>query len=91
MDVEGVCRRLFGPRRRLSVEIDNYMRRGVAVLTQDRDRARERERERLHVRGEARPLLHLKPQTNDEDTSVMDALLLHPTNTVRIVVLCGCG
>lgn len=85
MDVEGVCRRLFGPRRRLSVEIENYVRRGVAVLSQDRDRARERERERLHVRGEARPLLHLTPQSNDDDSSMMNDLLFRPTTAVSVL------
>lgn len=89
MDVEGVCRRLFGPRRRASSDIRSYMTERILLdRLADRDRVRERERERLHVRGEAHPLLNLKQQQSqqpdDEDSSMIDPLLLQqPCAIVR--------
>lgn len=70
MDVEGVCRRLFGPRRRASSDIRNYTIERMALdrlAAQERDRVRERQ----HVRGEAHPLLHLKQNDEDDPSRTM--------------------
>lgn len=94
MEVEGVCRRLFGPRRRASSDIRNYMTERMVLdrSTQDRDR----ERERQHVRGEAHPLLNLKT-ADDEDPSMISQQQCSTVSFVCIFlsfvvdVLVGCS